>query len=153
MKKTFMLFISIVTALFSVACSSVTPVVQNIPGTVSDIGNINVLVPEGWAIEPGLPGGYESDDSVFLRPYENSDEYIWIQIMTEEDKNSAVKVNTTEKISAINLTNGKWKGKESLISSTIDNKTFAVSNNGIDFNDDTVIAILNSIKPVGQATE
>lgn len=145
MKKLLLIFVCYTAVLYVTACGTVKPEISDVAGTVSEIGNIRVLVPDGWMSESGLPGGYENADSLFLRPDEGSEQYIWIQIMQKEDMENAIRANTSKKIAAIQLNNGKWKGKQSLISANVDDKVFVVSNNGFEFDTETVVAIINSI--------
>ena len=114
-------------------------------GEEQTVGNITLLVPVGWHVIPGDAGGLENDNSLFLKKTPNASEYLWINIIGEND--ISLRHNNNEDITPFTVDGIEWTGKINMVTATAGDTKWLVSTYGFEgFADQTIRAIIGSLK-------
>lgn len=99
----------------------------DVHGEVKSAGNIHVLVPEGWVLVPGGPGGSANDNSAFIYQSESAGSpYIWVSIQTRANIESSIANNSSDEIEPFMLGGVKWQGKSGAFYGEIDGELYII---------------------------
>ena len=121
--------------------------VPNVQGVKETAGNITVLVPDGWHLEPGGPGGKQNDDSVFVV---NGDAqgapYIWVQKQTIGNIQSSVASSSSAEIEPFSINGVKWQGKSAAFYGEPGGELYIIMMHpSLSYEDDNVLAVVGSL--------
>ena len=115
-------------------------------GKVETAGNITVLVPDGWTLQPGTAGDSSDENSCFVMMGSSmSDGYVWVTISDESTAANSIAGHKTDEVEPFTVNGIEWSGKDGCFSGTIGDDLYLIMLYGLTHDDANVQAILSSL--------
>ena len=124
---------------------------NQIKGVVETAGNLTVMVPESWTLEPGNAGGIEDNNSLFLLKDDSMSTYLWIMAKTQDQFEGQMEIGDRLDIEPFTTGDFNWEAFGDGIAAPIEGGHIMVMQYGLDYGDETVQAVLSSIQWNGEA--